>query len=95
MNVDGAGQAKQKKIDAISLKVEQSRGFFAGNSEETLTEFKQRTDEDYGVPTRLKTGIQRMVLDPLWDTPGRVLIRQVDPLPLTILAITPSVTAGG
>jgi hypothetical protein len=95
LNVDGAGQAKQKKIDAISLKVEQSRGFFAGNSEETLTEYKQRTDEDYGVPTRMETGIQRMIMDSSWTTAGRVFIRQIDPLPLTILAITPSVTPGG
>ena len=93
--VGGAGQAKQKKISALTLKVELSRGFWAGNSEDTLTEYKQRTDEDYGVPTRMTTGIERIVLDPAWKSNGRLLVRQTDPLPLTILAVIPSVSIGG
>lgn len=93
--VGGAGQAKQKKISALTLKVELSRGFWAGNTEDTLTEFKQRTDEDYGVPTRMTTGIEKIILDPAWKSNGRLLVRQIDPLPLTILAVIPSVSIGG
>ena len=93
--VDGAGQAKYKKINKLTLKVERSRGFWAGNSEETLTEFKQRIDEDYGVPTRMHTGIEPIIMDPSWNPHGRLLVRQIDPLPLTILAVIPSVNIGG
>jgi len=92
--VEAYGQAKKKHVSGLTMKVEQSRGFWAGPNENDLTEYKQRTDEDYGVPTRMTTGTQEITLSPNWNSNGRILVRQVDPLPITILAIIPEVNIG-
>ena len=87
--VGGAGQARFKKPTGVTVKVDRSRGFWAGNSGGVLTEYKQRTDEEMGHPIRLATGTQEIVLDPAWNSHGRIQIKQVDPLPISILAVVP------
>lgn len=94
LQIEGYGQAKYKKPSHLTIKVDRSRGFWAGNSETTITEYKQRTDEQMGHPTRLATGIQEIVLDPAWNSHGRIFIRQVDPLPISILAVVPGFDIG-
>lgn len=91
----GYGQSKEKKVSRVAFKFEKSRGGFVGNADGVLTEFKQRTDEDYGKPIRWITGIQSIVIDPSWNSNGRVLLRQTDPLPITILSVIPTVEIGG
>ena len=92
--VEAGGQAKKKVVTSVTLKVEKSRGFWAGPNEDQLTEKKQRTDEDYGVPTRMTTGTQKLIIKSGWNSNGRILVRQVDPLPLSVLAIIPEVVVG-
>ena len=40
------------------------------------------------------TGEERVILDPTWNSNGRILIRQDNPLPCTILAAIPEVDIG-
>jgi hypothetical protein len=55
---------------------------------------KQREDEDLGSPTALLTGDKNIVLKPDWNTNGRLFLRQINPLPMTILSIIPHINVG-
>lgn len=90
---------KNKITKAVTLFVEESRGIFAGpkpptsdsvDALEGLTEFKLRDDEGYDDPVSLKTGTVEVNIRPEWNSNGRIFIRQVDPIPLSVLAIAPS-----
>jgi hypothetical protein len=88
----------RKNVGKVHVKVENSRGGFVGyqaptdDSEdalENLNELKIRGEEDnYGLPELLTDDLE-IVIQPNWNSNGRVFIRQVDPLPLTVLAIYP------
>jgi len=88
---------KKKIVSSVNLYVEKSRGAWIGsespegsNSLEGLIETKLRSDEDYDSPIELKTDVINVNIRPEWNSNGRVFIRQVDPIPLTILSISPA-----
>jgi hypothetical protein len=83
---------KKKLISKVALIVEKTRGLWAGGDTQDmddLTEYKLREEEGYEDPVELKTGTIDVNIQPQWNSNGRVLIRQVDPVPATILAIVP------
>ena len=88
---------RQKLIKNVTVLVDASRGFKAGTSFDagTLYEAKWRTTEDYGDPTRLRSGPVDVALDSTWDDNGHWCIEQSDPLPLAVLAVAPSGEVGG
>jgi len=88
-------QGRKKTVASVTLRVQDSRGFWAGPDEDNLVEYAQRDHEDYGDPVSLKTGIARVVIKNDWNDDGQVFIRQTDPLPMTILAAIPDVQVGG
>jgi hypothetical protein len=92
-------QGKRKKIAAVNVKLENSRGIKVGGVNENatysrLTEVKERSTQMYGTPIGLLTGQERVILDPTWNSNGRILIRQDNPLPCTVLAVIPEVELG-
>ena len=93
LNIDtvkGATLAdKKKQVSVVSLFVEESRGIFAGMDADNLSELKIRNDEGYDDPVDLKTGIAELNITSQWTDEGKVLVRQIDPLPLSVLAIVP------
>ncbi len=89
------GQGRMKNVNEIYLRVQDSSGIFAGPSFERLTELKQRTNEPYGTPPRLKSSEMRLVVAPSWQDSGQICLRQSDPLPLTIVSMTLQVVTGG
>lgn len=96
---DPTVQGKRKKVSAVALKLEDSRGLKIGGVYENgeysrLTEVKERSTQMYGTPIELLTGQERVILDPAWNSNGRILIRQDNPLPCTILAAIPEVDIG-
>ncbi|HVJ40146.1 MAG TPA: ubiquitin-activating E1 FCCH domain-containing protein [Dongiaceae bacterium] len=96
---DPTVQGKRKKVSAVTVKLENSRGIKIGgvydNGDYTrLTEVKERSTQMYGTPIGLLTGQERVILDPTWNSNGRILIRQDNPLPCTILAAIPEVDVG-
>ncbi|MGL4265205.1 MAG: hypothetical protein ACRCTX_26575 [Afipia sp.] len=94
--IDGAfGQGRPKNINAAWIRIYESLGVFVGPSVETLKEAKLRTTEPYGSPPNLKTGEIRLPLTPSWTDGGQVVIRQADPLPLTVVNLTLEVSVGG
>jgi hypothetical protein len=90
---------KQKNIPKLALRVEDSRGGFVGcapptddstNPVEGLYELQMRDFEDYGTPIDLMNGIVDQQIRQDWTDGGNVFIRQLDPLPLSVLAIYPT-----
>jgi hypothetical protein len=86
---------KKKLITALRLIVEDTRGIRVGPDAGHLVEIKQRASENYDQATGATTGIMETRIPATWSKDGRCFIRQTDPLPFTILAIIPDVTAGG
>lgn len=89
----------KKLVQKVLLRVHQSRGAWVGvaaPSDDTvdplegLTEIKARVDEDYSAPIVLTTGSMEVNVQGEWSSNGRVFVRQVDPVPLTVLAISPA-----
>ncbi|WP_119169047.1 phage nozzle protein [Algihabitans albus] len=90
----GTVMGRQKRIGALTLRVQEARGIFAGPSFARLDEWKQRSTEAYGEAIRLFTGDVSMDIPPEWNDQGIVCIRQADPLPLTLLSLAPEVDIG-
>lgn len=88
---------KKKMVGKVTLYVEDSRGIWVGGALpddstplEGLTELKIRNDESYDDPVALTTGTVDVLIRPEWNSSGRIGIRQVDPVPLSVLAIVAS-----
>ena len=90
---------KQKFVGKVTLHLEKSRGIWVGakapsddtvDALENLTEAKLRDLEGYNEPNSLMTGKLGVAIRPEWNSNGRVFIRQVDPLPISVLAVSPA-----
>lgn len=88
---------KQKLVRSVSMHVEATRGLFVGPEApedddedplEGLNEPKIRNLEGYDSAVSLLTGVIDQTIDGKWSQGGRVFVRQVDPIPATILSIT-------
>lgn len=90
----GTIQGYDKHIPKAVIRFYKSREMLIGVDENNLIETKWRQFEDIGDPTALLTGDKEERLLPHNTTLGRVLIRQIHPLPCTVLAIIPSVEVG-
>ena len=55
-----------------------------------LTELKAREHEFYDDPIDLATWNEEINIQSEWNSNGRVFLRQVDPLPMTILSVVPA-----
>jgi hypothetical protein len=92
---------EKKIVTGVRAFIEGSRGFFAGPKAPAtgylagLTETKLRTTEAYNEPIRLHTEEVLLNFHGEWSKGGRVFIRNVDPLPLTVLSINPQGFMGG
>lgn len=94
-NTEATLTEKRKRINRVTLLIESSRGLLAGPDREHLREYKQRAAEAYGEPIRLRTGQAEIPITSTWTAGGSLVIRQSDPLPLSILAITAGGEIGG
>lgn len=89
---------KAKNVQAVTVDYENTRGVWIGPQApdsdtvdplQRLTEVKMREGENYGTPIALNSGTVETLIESHWNSNGRVFLRQVDPLPVTVLAITP------
>ena len=90
----GMGQGRTKNVDKVWLRVNNSGSVFVGPDADNLTEAKQRTTEVYGAPPALVTKEILIVITPSQYEGGQVFIRQVNPLPITLVSMTMEVTIG-
>lgn len=82
---------KRKSVALLRARVYRSRGMWAGPNVNTLTELRQRAQENYGDEIKLYTGLHEITLDASWEERGNLYIQQRDPLPLTLLAVIPDI----
>lgn len=94
---NGTIQGATKAIDSVVVRFERSRGLWIGQGEEepTLIEAKMRENEEMGDPIALLTGDKEIEIMGGWNLNGRIVIRQLDPVPFTILAVIPRAEVGG
>lgn len=89
---------KKKLVQHVTVFVEDSRGIWIGartpsedDPKEGLREYKPRSNEPYNDPASIIASDQIDVnIRPEWNSNGRVFIRQLDPLPLSVLAVMPA-----
>lgn len=90
---------KKKLVNTVSLYVEDSRGLWIGgkpptdddtDATEGLYELKIRETENYDDAVDLATGVVDVNIESHWNSNGRVFIRQLDPIPLAVLAVAPA-----
>ncbi|WP_017773846.1 ubiquitin-activating E1 FCCH domain-containing protein [Paraburkholderia kururiensis] len=87
-------QSKRKKINAVTVRVTNTRGLKAGPNFSTLREIKERGLIPMGQAIPLFTGDERVVIDPLWSVPAQICLQQDNPLPCTVLGLIPEVSIG-
>jgi hypothetical protein len=103
LNIDNANSEslvdKYKNVGKVTIQVESSRGIWVGAAPPTddatdplegLEELKIRNAESYESPVDLKTDSVSVIIRPEWNSNGRVFVRQVDPVPLSVLSIAPA-----
>lgn len=95
LNDGSYGQGHAKNVNKVWLRVYRSSGIFVGPSFTNLTEVKQRTTEVYGAPPALRSEEVSVAVSPSWGNGAQICVRQSDPLPLTVVAMTLEVALGG
>jgi hypothetical protein len=94
IDVEGSSvRDKKKRVPSVTLLLDRSaRSFQAGPTPAMLKRF---TPQAWETNTLLETGAAELTLTATYNDSGRVLVRQADPLPLTVLGIIPHVVLGG
>ncbi len=87
----GTIQGKITKVTHVTVRHNKSRGMFIGMSFADMDEVKQRQFEDYGKPIDLMTGDKKIPMSSDWEADNQIHIRQLYPLPMTILALVPNI----
>lgn len=93
MEMQAFGQGTRKNVNRVHLRVNQSSSIYVGPLFDKLKQVKQRTDEPYGSPPALRTGMVSALVTPTWSEDGQICVRQSDPLPLTVVSLVPEVAA--
>ena len=94
---DGVQLTRRSRVAAVAIRVEQTRGLWAGVDEAHLQESIDRTAEPYDTATGLRSCDLHLSLSSSYVDygGGSVWIETKDPLPASVLAIVPEVSAGG
>ncbi len=92
-------QGKEKKISAVTVRVNETLGLSIGKTFSTLVAMKDLVRGNVGsstnsIVTNLVTGDAMTRIDPTWDVPGQYCIQQSNPFPASILGVIPQVTIG-
>ncbi len=101
LNIDSVeGETLMNKrilISKVTLNLEETRGVWVGPKEpastaaasDGLRELKLRDEEGYDDPVALATGIEDIIIRGDYSRGGTIFVRQLDPLPMTLLALAP------
>jgi hypothetical protein len=90
----GEGKTRVKIIKELAVEFEASRGLWVGEDFDHLNEWNQRDVADSYETIGAFTGQARFNIRATWNRGGRAAVRQVDPLPVTILAVSREVEYG-
>jgi hypothetical protein len=88
-------KGRQKLVKAVIVEYDRSRGGKVGQALDELAEVPNREKaDDYRVPP-LRSGEQVVNIKASWREHGRVVVRQDQPLPLSIVGLTRDFEYGG
>lgn len=89
----GTIQGKRKQITGTTVRFYKTRFPLAGPNASTLLPMKQRglQQELLSEPIKLFTGDAHISIAPEWNSNGRILFRQFEPAPVTIVAVIPDI----
>lgn len=90
-------QGRNKKINAVTVRVHQTLGLSIGQTFSSLVSMKDLVVGNVGsvtnqLVTDLVTGDAFTVIDPKWAIPGQFCLQQTNPFPTSILGVIPQVT---
>lgn len=93
---DGSTISRRKRVHKLLLMFKNSSGGRYGLSESRLDEIKWRSTEPYGVAIKLYSGKQEILMPSAsFEKTVQIMVKQNEPLPLTILSIVPEMQVGG
>lgn len=95
----GTVQGRKKAVSKVTMRVEKTRGIWLGTDDYSresgkMIEYKQRSTEAWNEAIQAYTGDIELNPEPAWTNGGNIVVKQFDPLPMTILAVMPDVTLG-
>lgn len=90
----GSVQGRKKSLTGATIRLENSREFYAGPDDDHLT-LTKATPAAYDAAPALFTGDVALMIAPTWSKSGRIVLKPAGPVPLTVLAIAPDLTVGG
>lgn len=89
---DGTYLSRKKRIASFIAMLKDSRGGVYGMRDDALDEIKWRSNEAYGERIALKTEkVKIVVKSASWSETQQVIIKQPDPLPMTVLSLIPEI----
>ncbi len=91
--LDPKQQSSRSNIVAMTLRVDKTRGLFAGTSFDKMVELKDLMIP-YTPPPTLFTGDTRVIPPGKWSTEATLCIRQPYPLPAAVLGVMPEIVSG-
>lgn len=83
---------KNKRVGKLVVLTEASRGLWAGENADQLVEAPIRRIEDGYAPVPLRTQAVEVQIGSTWNRGGRAFLRQVDPMPLTVVGVVREVS---
>jgi hypothetical protein len=97
LEAQALGQGLTKNVNEVYLRLKDTSGIRIGQSfeDDDMVEMTMRSDEPYGTPPALMTGVTQVTVLPEWGQDAQVCIRQTAPLPCTVLSMTLEVAIGG
>jgi len=90
LNGFGDALARRKSIPVVKMRVKDTAGISIGPDEDHLEEYKHEGFDANQGPAFLNEVIEKSMA-PKWDHDGNVFVRQLQPLPVTILNLMPEV----
>jgi len=94
LEVDGAGMGKRKLTVKVGVRFADTVGGAAGDTPDDTYPIKYRADEVYSDDAHIFSGYKEIPLASSWERTAQVTIKQTEPLPMTILAVSPEVSYG-
>lgn len=91
---DAGIESKRKRVVAVSVRLQNSRALKAGDTYETVYEFPERTNENWGEPIALQNDQKRMPIGTTWDEDSFTYFLLDDPLPVTLLSLVQEIEVG-
>lgn len=86
--ISGGETLKQKALVQVGFELDSARGIKAGQKFTKLTTWQQRTFGDGFDAISAATALVYTAVDNSWDKAARVVLRQEQPLPVTVVGIT-------